>query len=547
MEFRALTFPHRADFDLVRRGHAAGFNAVVKPGSMVLREPGWAAAETSERALLGTGANMDTAAEVRNGGLFELADELGMQTAIWRTELSGYQPASWGEITVENDRFWEAIRSRYRSLLTDLFPDLDVLLLKVSESEVWLSDPEILHRLVTTVHDVCCETDTDLLFRTFTWHPEEAELLRKVIEDLPTDIGVQTKATPQDWNLRGIDHPFIGAFDDRTQIVEDDVAGEYYRADHLTNCFPDALERRLDHWQGSGCEGFCIRVNWQRPSGGPSLTERPFGLTDEPDVVNVDALGRLSTGDSSLDAIWQDVATDLVGTDAAADLIEAMRPSGSITAEALCVGRESFGDTRKAIPAIWTFDHEETATVRTDAEATDIHDGIAHEIPDPVNPFARPWSTWRWDESFLPEYHRLRTGHPVVIDEKVAGYGDALDEATHALDIVDGIRGDLEDDGTYLRFKLAETRFHLQVMCEAELAWLKAANALYAETGRVERWTGDRSVDDHLDTLLELDARTGPDGESVSCDWRGTHYEIERGEYIDPAGYVDRFRRYWQV
>lgn len=521
-DYRSIAFVKDPDHDVIRRAADLGFTDLCVHDRMTV----------------------DAKTTLDRNGAFDLADELGLTTTLWASELDDLR-TGWGPVDVENDRLWQAIADRYRYRLSELFPDLDHVALKVVESDTFVQDRAQLRRLVETMNDVCRETDTTLIFRSFVHQPEHLEEVVAAAEEMPDDVVFQSKDVPQDWHLRSVDHPFIGQFPERTEIVETDVAGEYFRRDQLANCFTELLAERFGRWTDRGVDGISVRVNWHNNEwvGGRNRPywAHQYKLTREPQEANLWALGYLATGRGDVDDAWSDYGTERFGPAAAEAVERAFRPTGEVVAEALCVGRETFGDTRQQIPAIRTM-RDRTATRRSDAEAEDVFRGVDEGVRR-INPFAQNWSVWRWDDSFVDDYHRLRTGHPSVIDEKEAGYESASRTAAACLDAFADARPHLSEGRyDYHRFRLEETQYHLDVMCHAALAWLYASNDLYYADDPEGLEGALDAVHGHLEDLRALADRKG---ESRECVVDGDAHRLERGRYVDPAGYVEEFTRYW--
>jgi hypothetical protein len=170
--------------------------------------------------------------------------------------------------------------------------------------------------------------------------------------------------------------------------------------------------------------------------------------------------------------------------------------------------------------------------VRSDEEAED---------PDNLhcNPFHQKWSVWRWDDDYRDQYHRIRRGDDEIIElverraddtrRRLAESHDRLDEAHEALP---------EGAWEFVSFKLAETRYHLDVMTAAKLAWLTASGHLYDGADDLR----GPDVEIHLETLRELETESG---ESTTVQWLGETHDLERGAWVDIGAFRKQFRDYW--
>ena len=549
MDFRSLALLRSwAPRDLIELGADLGFN-------------------TLELINGGVSSHIDFRRFAEEEGIFDLAAEFDMDLALWIREFDDYRRSWWGEMEPSNDHLWTGIRRRYETLC-ELYPEVEYFVIKTVESHEWVTSAEMLDRLLHEINDVCRRYDRTLVYRSFVWHPEQLGDRRELIGRLPDDVDVMTKCVGNDWNYRASHHPLIGDVGDHKQYVEIDIETEYHHTDAVANAFTEEIAERFDHWERNGVDGVHVRASWARPrewgrdEPTTGRSDRPPWavptVTGEAQEANLWALGRLAAGEfDGTDGVWEEFATRRFGADVAEAVTEALRPTGEVVEEALCVDRETFGDPRRRIPAIMTMEGR-TAEKRSDAEAEDVPDlfkaylrgdeiprETTHSFQLDTNPFARNWSTWRWDESYVPTYHRLRKGHPDVIEGKEAAQADALASARRSLDRIGDVEGDLPEDGyDFFRFKLEENAFLLETMYDVEMAWLKASNRLYYGPDDDERIATADDVEGHLASLEE---RAGRTDESVTCRWLGETHELRRGAYIDIPGYVEEFRRYWEM
>src|SRR4051794_31936926 len=99
--------------------------------------------------------------------------------------------------------------------------------------------------------------------------------------------------------MRGGNAAEIGAVGKRPQIVEYDVAGEYFLKGDVATCFPDLVKRQFDYGLTKGVQGICVRVD-----------RDDFNVLYQPQEVNLWTLGFLAAGASNdLDDIWNKWAT----------------------------------------------------------------------------------------------------------------------------------------------------------------------------------------------------------------------------------------------
>lgn len=534
MTHRAISFHHhQVDFELVATAKKLGFNTVEL--------------QTEGGTLIPLKKLRQYADEER---LFPKLDSLGMQTSLWVHELEDYQE-EWGEVAVGNDRLWQAIAEKYDYILEDLLPEIDHLVLTIVESEKRVTESEVLKKLIETIHSAASKAQKILMVRTFVWDPYEMERVAKILSDLPKDVIIHTKYVPQDWHLRSVHHPLLGKVGDHKQLVELDLAGEYFKLRYVANCFTEELADRFKHWQSQGINGIVVRVN--------RLTRTSHNsIHGELMEANLWALGYWMMGKDE-DSAWRDYIRHRFGAQVNVDSLKmALKPTGKVVAEALCVGRETFGDTRQAVPAYLTMNPE----IMFPKEAKDsrymtYYKKMANNNPPPLDdwtaayeneedyffrsPFFRNWSVWIWDSTYRADYHKIRKGHPAVIEEKERSYQSYLDTINHSLEIIDALQQNLKKaDYIFIRWKLEETKFLLQSMCEMQLAWLKMSNALYYSSDEDEQLVAQQHLQ-QLEQLAKQQQHKLDLSDSESSD------VLYRGAYVDIVGYLEHFKQYWKV
>lgn len=528
MEYRSMSF-HQGwpDLELVRLGAELGFNDICFQTEGGTVKPLF---ELRKRA--------------DEKGYFSLAKKLGMSISLWVHELEDYEEA-WGPVSLDNKSLWAALRERYRLILTELLPEVDYLVLTVVETQIRMTDFILLQRLIETLHDQCSRYGKKLIFRTFVWHPDEEKNVAKALEKLPEDVIIMSKCVPQDWHMRSINDRLIGNVGERKQIVEVDIAGEYFRLDHVANCFTNLLEKQFAYWKEKKCQGISVRVD-----RGWKPWEYQCTVLHQAQEVNLWALGYLSTGKpGGVDEAWMDYAFKYFGHEAAAVMIEVLRSTGDVIAEALCVEHETFGDTRQKIPAGTVM--QGTSKKQDPRYPIPFHEAsTARVISDEddyiwSNPFHSNWSVFRWDAEYFPEYRKIRMGDISIINNKEASYAHARFLADKSLEMLAKVK-EILPDGAYpfYKFKLEENKFHLMAMCEAALAWLKASNMLYCYVSDRAQENLLWQVLDHLRNLSLLQEKYE---EHMECWFQGKYHMLRRGEYIDINGFINEFKRYWQI
>ncbi len=404
LPYRIISFHRgRADKNLVRLAAQLGFNGVQIQieGSTVNGIKQFAQYDASEHIV-------------------EFCHKLGMQVTLWVHELSDV-PSPWmpewlGPLAVDNPRLWPVLDARYDWMLHEAVPNIDGLVLTVVETQVRATEPAVLKKLVEVVRAKCDRYKKSLTVRTFVWYPDEYADLMSAVAQLPQDTLIMSKCVPQDWQMRGGMAREIGNVGGRPQIVEFDVAGEYFLRDHVSNCMPDLLKAQFDYGLGKNISGICVRV------------DRDYvNVLNHPAEVNLWALGLLAAGASdNLDEIWSAYTVNRFGPDAAQGVIRALRPTGEVVAEMLSVGPFTFGDTRYFPPPL------------ADEEL-----------------FQENWQNWWWDDSFVPTRIKAEEGEAAFIAEVKAGKEKALRQAQQCLINLDLVRDKLKpEDYAILKTKL---------------------------------------------------------------------------------------------
>ena len=440
-------------------------------------------------------------------GNFRYIRGLGMTISIWIRELQDH-PAILGKLSLDNEPFWRSLKKRYRLILNEVLPEIDFLILTVVESEIKLTgDAEVLARLVRLVYEECRNAGKRLIFRTFVWFPEEMAVVQRAVNSFPREVIIQSKCVPQDWHLRGVHNPMIGNVGGRAQYVEFDIAGEYNKLTNVACAFTDILEHRLQYAEAKGCNGISVRVDRYRNS--------VYGQAQE---ANLWFLGLRTSGECrDADEIWRRYTVETFGERAAPLMEAALRPTGEVIAEAMCVERESYGYSRDYRPA-----------------------GRNME-----NPFDVYHSPARWDPGCRDTYNKIIAGDPEIISSKERSYADALESARTSLSLIDSVKA-LLPDGAYpfFRWKLEENLFHLNMFCNMELAWLKATRRKHSGDPS-EREELLRQVEDHLDRI-ETEYRTQI-SRMLRVVWRGRRHQHSRGSYHDWNSWMESFCRYAEV
>jgi hypothetical protein len=402
LPYRIVSFHQgKADMELIKLAKEAGYNGVQIQTEYGTLEPLQKFAEYNQRTRL-----------------IENCHKLGMQVSIWVHELSDIpdnfllkpdnNPLKPGEIicnygfsgdqriiiNINDPKLWALLDDRYEYILKKLIPNVDALVLTVTEAQVHATNPELFKRLVQMLDDKCRKYGKKLQVRTFVWHLNDLSNLVPTIKELPEDVIIMSKCVPQDWHLRSINGLELGQVGNHEQIEEWDVEGEYFGLNKLVNCMPGLLQSQFAHGMSQGIKGICVRVDRGNQS-----------VLHQPSEVNMWALGLLSSGQTStMDEIWKTWAIHRYGAEAGPAVIPALINSTDVVQAALYIDNFSFFDTRNPL-------------------------GPANEI----DPFQHPANPHLWSDEYKSLHDRLVMGDPAEIVHVESNYLTALQMASNSL------------------------------------------------------------------------------------------------------------------
>jgi len=407
----------RADKNLIKLASQLGFNGVQiqieGPNATGIRD--FAARDASEH-------------------LIDYCHSLGMKVTVWVHEVSDmpdyFDDDYPGEVSVDNQKIWDILEQRYEWILKDAIPKVDGLVLTTVETQSNATGTEVMLKLVKLIDRKCREHGKSLVVRTFVWHPDELDNVMAAVKKMPEDLTIMSKIVVQDWQMRGKYSAEIGGTG-HPQIIEFDVAGEYFLTNSVANCMVDLLHRQFDYAVSKGAQGICVRVDRGDDS-----------VLFEPNEVNLWTLGMLAAGATSDDnEIWNRWATYRYGSAAAPGIIKTLKPTGDVIAEMLSVGPFTLGDTR-------------------------LYSGSSRRyLPQPTDDiFAQNWQNWRWDQpKYAPVLDQADIGDPEFIAQLQKQKAAALAEAEQSLADLEAVKGKLSSrDYRILRTRLLGNKFHLQ-------------------------------------------------------------------------------------
>ncbi len=233
--------------------------------------------------------------------------------------------------------------------------------------------------------------------RSFLYEPQEMEWFKEGYAKTDKRVMIQTKCEPHDWDPFYPNHPLIGAFPDRKQIVEFDGSSEYTGKNRIPYTQPEYFERRWRYdLSKPGVVGYNVRLD----HGG-------YDALHTPNEINIYAMYRM-TEDPSVTAaqIWQEWTRKHYGEQAAAAAEQVLRPSFDIV-------NKSFYALK-----FWVTNH----TRLPDYSYADSHLRL------------RTMAKWWPDEPRWKELEdRLEAPDPKLLEEILAEKDEAIAQADQAL------------------------------------------------------------------------------------------------------------------
>ena len=402
------------------------------------------------------GGIADFAARDKKERLVDYCHSLGMKVTVWVHELADLPPASspnyLGPVSVDNDKLWNRLEERYEWILGAALPNIDGLVLTTVETQIRATDTPLLLKLVNLLDNKCRQHGKQLTVRTFVWHPEELDAVMAAVGKIPDHITIMSKVVPQDWQMRGGNAAEIGAVGNHAQIVEYDVAGEYFLTSSVANGMVDTLKRQFDYGLTKNVRGICVRVDRYDAS-----------VLWEPNEVNLWALGLLAAGASdNTDDIWNRWANYRYGPQAAPAVIAALKPTSEVIAEMLSIGPFTYGDTRGPY----------------------ISGVPSYRVAQPDEDlFNKNWQMWRWDNSYLPILGKASTGEAAFVQEVRQQKAAALETATKCLAALETAKPLLSrKEYDILHTRLLTNQYQLEFRSHAALAALHIRQVSQAET-----------------------------------------------------------------
>lgn len=117
--------------------------------------------------------------------------------------------------------------------------------------------------IIMAIYKPVCEAGKQLVVRDFTYYADEQNGLRAGVLDLPGDIAISIKNTPQDFYPTFPDNALIGQVGGHEQWIEYEVMGEYFGFGVVPCVLIEDIRSRVKYALAHGAKGFTARVDWE--------------------------------------------------------------------------------------------------------------------------------------------------------------------------------------------------------------------------------------------------------------------------------------------
>ena len=312
--------------DFAARAHAAGMNRLQLCHGVV--DP------KVERLLEGRDAD---AIQSRVQTVCRDAHAAGLKVDMWVNELSSAPDDMMrdGKVVLDK-RYWKWVEGKYDRVFARV-PEIDGLVVTAWETPYAvikddrviskLAPAERLAEMVQVFAGICDKYDKDLIFRTFSYVPEELAAMRDGLrlaagrsEVVRRRTIVMIKCVPADWTPFFPYNPVFGNVGGLREIVEVDLGQEYSGQSQLLYGEVDFVKRVLDYAREHGAIGAVARVDrWERSAIGT------------PNEVNLYACSQVLNGATdSAEYLWRAWCNQRYGEAAALHVMRALQKSYDI-------------------------------------------------------------------------------------------------------------------------------------------------------------------------------------------------------------------------
>jgi len=210
-------------------------------------------------------------------------------------------------------------------------PEIDGLVLTLTESlfpVIHVANKEVnppkqnIDRVIGLFQAACKKHNKHFVVRPFAALDEDYKYIKPVLieREKTSDICIELKVVPYDWNPFLPMNPMIDDFQELPRIIELDLMGEYYGMGHLPCCFPEEVQRYLQHIQACGVTNVVGRVD--------RIDKRAMDCVND---VNVLAFTRLcEKPETSVDAIYDEWGSSTWSSEAVGHIVPVLKQTFEI-------------------------------------------------------------------------------------------------------------------------------------------------------------------------------------------------------------------------
>lgn len=314
------------------------------------------------------------------------ADGMGIETFVWSHEFNTKDlTACIDPSNKAGAKFWKKRREVYRRAL-EAVPSVDGVVLSFGSAspEPWslmcvccsrMTNADRVRAIIEQVGAEVTGMGKKLMVRTFIHTPGQLRDVGEAIRSARgVDFIVMPKDVPQDWQPYYPNDPLIGNVGGRPEVIEVDLAGEYWGQGGIPFALVDYLKMRFDFWRTrENIVGAVARI--ERGSR---------GVFDNPNSVNAAAFSELLRDpDAAPDKIWEDWVKREYGFD----------PGDEVSITLISALRRTFDIGRKMYYTLGFWTLEKGSDVPETGRYPRLLDGR---------------STALYDPDFMPVYNELK-------------------------------------------------------------------------------------------------------------------------------------------
>ena len=198
---------------------------------------------------------------------------------LWHSDLLYQSPIAKDGVLCPTDPFWweSYLPAKYTELF-ETFPELSGIVTSTGtrESRTSLAHGRCkcerckntkLHEwqknVIMAIYGPIKKYEKQLVVRDFTYYASEQGGLRAGLLELPDDVVISIKNTPQDFYPTFPDNKLIGHVENHEQWIEYEVMGEYFAFGVLPCPLIEDIRHRIRYALAHDADGFTARVDWE--------------------------------------------------------------------------------------------------------------------------------------------------------------------------------------------------------------------------------------------------------------------------------------------